>query len=70
MNVAVLEPEVRVDRSPAMAPFDPDTIGHVTEWIDPEGDDWFAEIFRELAIEIPVPATGVQAQVESMHWFG
>ncbi len=69
MNVAVLEPFA----SPAQ---DADArgcgldaiVGQVSEWIDPEGDDWFAAIYHELAQESP-QATGDRPAYELEHWF-
>jgi hypothetical protein len=69
MNVAVLdlelagvEPELRSA---------PRALGPQSDWIDPEGDDWLAAIYRELTrggIEPAALASGIVPEPE--HWFG
>jgi hypothetical protein len=67
MNVAVVEPattheSVGSPRNPGL-----ETTNSVSEWIDPEGDDWFSEIYRDLT-QANVGAAAVTPELE--HWFG
>ena len=43
--------------------------GHQTEWTDPEGDDWFGSIYRELTQEPASTAIDKHA-LELEQWFG
>jgi len=67
MNVAVVEPVSR--RDSASGPRDTylETANSVSEWIDPEGDDWFSEIYRDLT-QAGVGAAARTPELE--HWFG
>jgi hypothetical protein len=40
-----------------------------SDWIDPEGGDWIAAIYREPAAGSP-PPNGEQPACEVDHWFG
>jgi hypothetical protein len=64
MNVAVVEPAEGMNEVAPTAP--------ASEWIDPEGDDWLASIYRFLTEETPrVEIAGrVAASPEVEHWFG
>lgn len=42
-------------------------LGVTSEWIDPEGDDWFAQIYREL---VSGPDAADPAEVDSSYWLG
>ena len=68
MNVAVLEPEARTD-GPAIEGLVGEAIRHASEWVDPEGDDWFAQIYRELATDLE-PASARRPPADLVHWFG
>jgi hypothetical protein len=68
MNVAVVErasvlPPVSAGRETAL----PVTDGEC-EWIDPEGDDWFSSIYRELTGEQDDAKAAVAPELD--HWFG
>ena len=70
MNVAVLEPVAAHPQASSVA--DPaEGPGQVSEWIDPDGDDWFAAIYRELVHD---PTSAPTDRDRSMpgpdHWFG
>jgi hypothetical protein len=61
MNVAVIEPadgEIELQAGEAGS-----------EWIDPEGDDWLASIYRYLTQE-PTPVASVPSVPDLEHWFG
>ena len=61
MNVAVIEPtDGEIEVQPAVAG---------SEWIDPEGDDWLALIYRILTHETGT-TTALCGTAESEHWFG
>jgi hypothetical protein len=68
MIVAVLEPEAHVESCPADQGFGPDSVGRASEWIDPEGDDWLAEIYREA--HEPAGLALMDQAPEFVHWFG
>ena len=69
MNVAVLEPAASLPQEPGPTERGFAGIGVGSDWIDPEGDDWFAAIYRELAQE-SVSALGRPPATELDHWFG
>jgi hypothetical protein len=70
MNVAVVEPTSTQNAAPAVIEAGPSRAGHqASEWIDPEGDDWFSSIYRELTGEPRAPRFDQQAP-ELGHWFG
>ena len=69
MNVAVLEPAASLPQEPVPTERGFVAIGPVSDWIDPEGDDWFAAIYRELSQE-SVSALGLRPATELDHWFG
>ena len=69
MNVAVVEPTSTPTTAPAERESGLQAPGHQSEWIDPEGDDWFASLYRELTQEsATVPATKHAPELD--HWFG
>jgi hypothetical protein len=69
MNVALLDPTPSSCRTREVS-IDPGFAG-AAEWIDPEGDDWFAAIYRELTAEAgPIEAAPSSRQPELEHWFG
>lgn len=70
MNVAVLDPEIRLTGAPTEFELAPDLIGQTSEWIDPEGDDWFAAIYRELTRGTEPGASTEGPAPELEHWFG
>jgi hypothetical protein len=45
------------------------SVGPASDWIDPEGGDWIAAIYREPAAGSP-PPNGEQPACEVDHWFG
>ena len=69
MNVAVLEPAASLPQEPVPTERGLVAIGPVSDWIDPEGDDWLAAIYRELSQE-SVSALGLRPATELDHWFG
>ena len=70
MNVAVLEPFASSPRVSSARDQGPERAGHASEWIDPEGDDWFSEIYRELARELEPAGPADHQAIELDHWFG
>ncbi len=66
MNVAI-EPDSAPQ--PSNRSVGPAGAIHYSEWIDPEGDDWFASIYRELTDE-PVEAPVDQPASDPAYWFG
>ena len=70
MNVAVLDPATRPAGVSAERALAVDLPGTTGDWIDPEGDDWFAEIYRELTRETGTSGVGEQLDPERDHWFG
>lgn len=69
MNVAVVEPTSTLK---AVIPDHESGLQrplHQAEWIDPEGDDWFTSIYRELTQE-PGTVTTPRHTPELDHWFG
>jgi hypothetical protein len=69
MNVAVVEPTSTLTAAAAGREGESQKASHQSEWIDPEGDDWFSSIYRELTQE-PMPETIDRYASESEHWFG
>ena len=78
MNVAVVELASGPGMSSEVAQSCGAAAGPVSEWIDPEGDDWFADIYRELT-DGPVACVAAAAgsavlagrlRPEVEHWFG
>jgi len=70
MNVAVLDPAARPAGVSAECVSVVELPGTTGDWIDPEGDDWFAEIYRELTRETGTSGVGEQLDPERDHWFG
>ena len=68
MSVAVLEPTA-VPTEPKVGPDAGRSVAAASDWIDPEGDDWLAAIYRELSQE-SVSALGLRPATELDHWFG
>ena len=76
MNVAVIEPASSLAAAVAARETDPDVEAFQSEWIDPEGDDWFAALYRELtgasavgtAAGFALAPTRPRSELE--HWFG
>jgi hypothetical protein len=67
MNVAVVEPASTHDSASAPGDTGLETANSVSEWIDPEGDDWFSEIYRDLT----QGNAGIAAKTPELeHWFG
>ena len=69
MNVAVVEPASTLTPAPAGRDGGLPKTSQQVEWIDPEGDDWFASIYRELTGESGSPSYDSHAP-ELEHWFG
>lgn len=69
MNVTVLEPVASLAQMSGIREGELDVIGQVSEWIDPEGDDWLAAIYQELEQQ-SASATGDRPAPEVDHWFG
>jgi hypothetical protein len=67
MNVA-LEPTSTAAPDRDIRQPGPEPVGGHSEWIDPEGDDWFSSIYRELTQESS--AAGDQPAPEVEFWFG
>jgi hypothetical protein len=68
MNVAVVEPA-----STHVAPADlsvgaPEAADQASEWIDPEGNDWFSAIYKDLTRDLV--GSEAQSSPEFDHWFG
>ena len=67
MNVA-LEPASTTAPAPGRQPgLEP--AGCHSEWTDPEGDDWFSSVYRELTQE-STPTTVDRPGSEVVYWFG
>lgn len=69
MNVAVVEPTSTQGAASEVHNGRFSTTSHQAEWIDPEGDDWFASIYRELTGE-PGAVVIDKCAPEFEHWFG
>jgi len=69
MNVAVVEPTSTQEPAPEGREGGLPKTSHLVEWIDPEGDDWFASIYRELTGE-PGATSNDKLAPELEHWFG
>jgi len=63
MNVAVVEPTEAEDE-----PRRDVQASEWSEWIDPEGDDWLAAIYRFLTQDARRAEFDPAAEVD--HWFG
>jgi hypothetical protein len=74
MNVAALELDSTRMTAAAADEGVREPIGHPSEWIDPEGDDWLASIYRFLTEDPALPADGVggpsMSSLELERWFG
>jgi hypothetical protein len=70
MNVTVLDPAARHAAVSAEGASAVELPAGTGDWIDPEGDDWFAEIYRELTRETATASLGDQLDPERDHWFG
>jgi hypothetical protein len=69
MSVAVLEPTSgEHDRTGSTS--SGQSIDQPSEWIDPEGDDWFAAIYRLLTQDAAPRVGRAFAPHEIEHWFG
>ena len=74
MNVAVIDPTSRPFETSADGDGGASTAGSLSEWIDPEGDDWLASLYRFLTEDAAPPTAGaggpspLSRDVE--HWFG
>jgi hypothetical protein len=69
MNVAVVEPTSALTPAPAGRDGGLPKTSPQVEWIDPEGDDWFASIYRELIGEPRSPSYD-NHRPDLEHWFG
>lgn len=70
MNAPLLEPVASPPKaSSGRGPGLEVSVGPASDWIDPEGGDWFAAIYRELASDSP-PPNGERPACEVDHWFG
>jgi hypothetical protein len=70
MKVALRDPEIRLTGAETAVELAPDSIGQTSEWIDPEGDDWFAAIYQEL-IRGAAPTISTERPIPELeHWFG
>ena len=68
MNVSVVEPTSTLTASSADRESGHQEPHPQAEWIDPEGDDWFSSVYRELTEE---SATFPQKHAPELeHWFG
>jgi hypothetical protein len=70
MNVALLHPAARLIGDPVEPELRHETAGPTSEWIDPEGDDWFSEIYRELAALDSGSTDASRSSTDLEHWFG
>ena len=69
MRMAAVEPEISREFLAVLVRAQ--NNGHQSEWIDPEGDDWFAEVYRLLATSADRDEQAqVQAAEPNFHWFG
>jgi hypothetical protein len=68
MNVAVVEPAST--NSPVSGPREADLerARDVSEWIDPEGDDWYSAIYQYLTRDSVDGVSRVEPITD--HWFG
>jgi hypothetical protein len=48
----------------------PESVGRTSDWIDPEGDDWLAAIYRELTSGLEPVASTPGFSPDPEHWFG
>jgi hypothetical protein len=70
MNVAVLKAKTRTAQTrPAQDPA-PESVGRASDWIDPEGDDWLAAIYRELTTGVEPGVSSPGSTPDPEHWFG
>ena len=67
MNVAVVEPATAHESMGGPRNTGLETTNSVSEWIDPEGNDWFSEIYRDLT-QASAGAAALTPELE--HWFG
>ena len=70
MKAAILDRDFRPTRAAAEPAHAPEPVGHTCEWIDPEGDDWFAYIYQELIRGTEAAASPQVSAPEPEHWFG
>jgi hypothetical protein len=74
MNVAVIDPTFRPFEASADSDAGVSSAGNPSEWIDPEGDDWLASLYRFLTEDAAPPAgraggpSPLSRDIE--HWFG
>ena len=70
MNVTGLEAAASTAKGGAVRRHEAEDGSQTAEWIDPEGDDWFAVIYRELAGQSEAVERTDQPMAELDHWFG
>jgi hypothetical protein len=70
MNVTVLDTAASTAKAGAVRRHEPEDGSQVAEWIDPEGNDWFAVIYRELAGQSEAVQRTDQPMPELEDWFG
>jgi len=68
MNVAVVEPASTYVSPACSKESEISGEAHIVEWIDPGGNDWFSELYRDLTRDSAIKDTASQS--ESEHWFG
>ena len=49
---------------------EPDLIELAPEWIDPEGDDWYAELYRQIASDEDRATSSPSLAPDPGYWFG
>jgi len=68
MNVAVVEPASTHGLPAGPNDADPAAGDQVSEWIDPEGNDWFSAIYRDLTQDLARSENHGAPEMD--HWFG
>jgi hypothetical protein len=70
MNVAVLKAKTGPAQARPVLDPPPETVGRASDWIDPEGNDWLAAIYRELTSGLEPGASIPGSTPDPEHWFG
>jgi hypothetical protein len=74
MSVAAIEPKATLFTAQEDQDGRVSSAGHLSEWIDPEGDGWLASLYRFLIEDAALPAGGAGGPSplarDIEHWFG
>ena len=70
MNVALLDRPERQTNDRAELAIRPAEADVASEWIDPEGDDWFTQIYREVVHQQERERLNQIPSSDLGHWFG